>query len=74
MKSPLSGADCVLIKHVEVASLRDRWQEAMQISWDPPLDIQRINYWKDPLSGFAFYTPSELAGQASLYEQLQRFD
>ena len=74
MKSPLSGADCVLIKHVEVASLRDRWQEAMQISWDPPIGIQQISYWKDPLTGFSFYTPSELAGPASLYEQLQKFD
>ena len=74
MKSPLSGAECSLLTTIEVEHIRRRWLEAMNIVWDPKSSSQRINYWLDPKSGFAFYTPTDLAGEAPLYEQLQEFD
>ena len=74
MKSPLSGAECSLLNTIEVEHIRRRWLEAMNIVWDPKSNHQRIEYWLDPKSGFAFYTPTDLAGEAPLYEQLQEFD
>ena len=74
MRSPLSGAVCILLKTIDLESIRQRWWEALNIHWDPPEGVGTMQYWQDPLTGFAFYTPREVAGDASLYEQLQRFD
>ena len=74
MKSPLSGAECSLLNTIEVEHIRRRWLEAMNIVWDPKSSSQRIEYWLDPKSGFAFYMPTDLAGEAPLYEQLQEFE
>ena len=74
MKSPISGAECSLLKTVELSPLRQRWLESMNIHWAPPDGVDVMQYWRDPVSGFAFFSPPELAGGASLYEQLQRFD
>ena len=74
MKSPLSGAECSLLKTTDLELVRQRWWEAMNINWDPPKGVDLIEYWHDPLTGFAFYSPPQLAGNASLYEQLQRFE
>ena len=74
MKSPLSGAECSLLNTIEVEYIRRRWLEAMNIVWDPKSSSQRVEYWLDSMSGFAFYTPTDLAGEAPLYEQLQEFD
>ena len=74
MKSPLSGAECSLLKTTDLELIRQRWWEAMNIHWDPPKGVEFIEYWHDPLTGFAFYSPPQLAGNASLYEQLQRFE
>ena len=74
MKSPISGVGCALLKTIDLGQTKVRWQEAMNIHWDPPEGVADAEYWLDPLTGFAFYSPPQLAGDASLYEQLQHFD
>ena len=74
MKSPISGAECSPLKVIDLGVVKQRWLDAMNVRWVPPPDVEAMEYWLDPLTGFAFYSPPQLAGDASLYEQLQHFD
>lgn len=74
MKSPLTGLDsCSIIRTLDALSIAKRWRNEMNISWAPPASVEKILYCKDPVTGLHFYSPSEIAGGAYLYSQLQRF-
>lgn len=74
MFSPLSGSGrCLLIKKLCISDLKIRWKSELGIDWKPNPNISELKYWLDESTGLYFYTPADVAGDASLYEQLQRF-
>lgn len=74
MQSPLMrSATCTLLKTIDSHQLSQRWQDELGISWVPPSAIEQLEYWRDESTGLHFYSPSQAAGDASLYSQLQLF-
>lgn len=74
MHSPLlSSAECTLLKRIDPTHVSQRWQAELGISWLPESGIKQLEYWRDESTGLHFYSPSQAAGDASLYSQLQRF-
>lgn len=74
MLSPLSGSqNCLLIKEVKASCISARWRDELGLDWSPPCVSSVIQYWLDKDTGLYFYSPAEMAGEASLYKQLQCF-
>jgi hypothetical protein len=74
MLSPLSGShNCVLIKEVDAGCISNRWRDELGINWSLPTGSSVIQYWLDKDTGLYFYSPAQMAGEASLYQQLQVF-
>lgn len=74
MNSPLTGLEsCSLLKTVNVNLIIKRWQDELGVHWDPNTQADIIEYWLDESTGLYFYIPASMAGEASLYTQLQCF-
>lgn len=74
MHSPLSNSNnCSLLKKFSVSHLSNRWKSELGVDWLQPPGITEVEYWRDEETGLQFYSPGELAGNESLYSQLQHF-
>lgn len=72
--SPLSGSgDCTLLAQISVNEISKRWHDELGIVWLPSNGIDKLYFWRDNTTNFHFYTPAELSGDPSLYQQLQHF-
>lgn len=76
MKSILTGKSGVqVLSRINSADVAANWQKSLSI--DVGEDFKRmgfVDYLQCDVTGFRYYSPSEAAGEAALYEQLEKFD
>jgi len=76
IKSPLTNTSNVeLVRNLSPSEIEKRWQSSMGIDVGKGFSsLSEIQHWRCLETGLEFYTPSEAAGDSSLYEQLQSHD
>jgi hypothetical protein len=76
MKSILDKkCEAIFIKSINPKEIVKKWKNNMGIELsDEFKNLNSIDYFKCPNTGFGWYEPKEAAGTSNLYEQLEKFD
>ena len=76
MKSILDKkCEAIFIKSIDPKEIVKKWKNNMEIELDDEFkNLNSIDYFKCPNTGFSWYEPKEAAGSSNLYEQLEKFD
>lgn len=76
IKSPLTKESGVeLVRSLSPEKIAHSWQSSMGVDvGDAFLSLPKIDHWRCLKTGIEWYTPSEAAGEADLYAQLERLD
>jgi 2-polyprenyl-3-methyl-5-hydroxy-6-metoxy-1,4-benzoquinol methylase len=76
MKSILSkNSEAIFIKSINPKEIVKKWINNLEIELgDEFKNLNSIDYFQCPDTGFCWYEPKEAAGTSNLYEQLEKFD
>jgi SAM-dependent methyltransferase len=76
MKSILDKkCEAIFIKSINPKEIVKKWKNIMGIELsDEFKNLNSIDYFKCPNTGFGWYEPKEAAGTSSLYQQLEKFE
>jgi SAM-dependent methyltransferase len=76
MKSILNKKfEAIFIKSINPKEIVKKWKNIMGIELsDEFKNLNSIDYFKCPNTGFGWYEPKEAAGASSLYQQLEKFE
>lgn len=74
-KSPLTyNFNTINLRKISTTQISNQWNKKFHITLSNEFnEIKTIFHWKCLETGFEWYTPAEVAGDGSLYQQLQRF-
>ena len=70
--SPITNSNATFVKELDVSAIKKKYLKELSISVDKYLSMEKISIYRCPDTGYRFYYPFTIFGDADFYYNLQK--